>query len=43
LEQRLTAMGKRNLCASITWTDEENEYLTHDSIHFHKKKWATQR
>lgn len=37
LERRLAAMGKRNLCASITWTDKENEYLTHDSIHFHEK------
>ena len=41
LEQRLTAMGKRNLCASITWTDEENQYLTHDSIHFHEKMGYT--
>ena len=36
MEQRLRNIGKRNLYASVTWTDEENEYLTHDSVSFHE-------
>ncbi len=41
LERRLLSMGKINLYASITWTDVENEYLTHDSVSFHSKMGYT--
>ena len=41
MEQRLRNSGKRNLYASVTWTDEENTYLTHDSVSFHEKMGYT--
>lgn len=36
LERRLEAQGILNINASITWLDEEDEYLTHQSPVFHE-------
>jgi len=35
LESQLKAQGIRNLNACISWVDEPNEYLTHQSPEFH--------
>ncbi len=37
LEKRLTRRGIINLNACISWKDEEDEYLTHDSQLFHER------
>ena len=37
LEKRLSKQGIRNLMAAIAYREEEDEYLTHDSILFHEK------
>lgn len=37
LEKRLTEQNVLNVYAGITYIDEEDEYLTHDSIKFHEK------
>lgn len=37
LERRLAAQGILNLCASIAYVEPEDEYLTHDSVHFHER------
>lgn len=37
LERRLRAQGGfRNLIAIITWREEEDQYVTHNSVDFHK-------
>ena len=38
LEKRLQERGIVNLLAGIAYCEEEDEYLTHDSIKFHKKE-----
>lgn len=35
LESRLKAQGIKNLCACITWRDDINDYVTHQSPEFH--------
>ena len=37
LEERLRERGIVNLLAGVAYAEEEDEYLTHDSLHFHKK------
>lgn len=37
LEEELRKRGILNLTACIAWTDEPNQYLTHQSPEFHKK------
>lgn len=37
LEEELRKRGILNLTACIAWTDEPNQYLTHQSPDFHKK------
>lgn len=41
LESRLKHMGFINLNASITWIEEENNHLTHQSVSFHEKMGYT--
>lgn len=36
LEQALKAQGILNMEAAIAYVEQEDEYLTHDSIHFHQ-------
>lgn len=38
LEEELARQGILNVNACITWTDDENEYLTHQSPLFHAKR-----
>lgn len=38
LEQALKKQGILNVNACIACTDEEDEYLTNDSVHYHEKK-----
>lgn len=38
LENRLKERGIVNLLAGIAYVEEEDEYLTHDSIKFHEKE-----
>lgn len=38
LEKRLKEMGIINLLAGVAYIDEEDEYLTHDSIKFHLRE-----
>ncbi len=42
LEKRLKAMGIVNLLAGAAYSEEEDEYLTHDSFNFHSKKGYTE-
>ena len=37
MEDRLRKQGIHNLYAQVTWTDEENEYLTNASTAFHER------
>ena len=37
LEERLRERGIVNLLAGVAYAEEEDEYLSHDSLHFHKK------
>ena len=37
LEQRLKAQGILNMNACISFIEKEDEYLSHDSIHFHQR------
>ena len=37
LEQALKAQGILNMNAAIAYIEQEDEYLTHDSIHFHER------
>lgn len=37
MERRLGEMGILNVYASIAYADNEDEYLTHDSLQFHKR------
>lgn len=37
MERQLQEMGIRNIYASIAYADEEDEYLTHDSLRFHER------
>ena len=37
LEERLKKQGIINLLAGVAYTEEEDEYLSHDSLHFHEK------
>ncbi|MBQ9561083.1 MAG: N-acetyltransferase [Prevotella sp.] len=37
LEQALRQQGILNMNASIAYSDHEDEYLTHDSVHFHER------
>ena len=41
LEKRLADMGVRNAYACIASTDNDDEYLNHDSIRFHEKQGYT--
>lgn len=41
LELRLYRQGIRNLCACIAWTDQPDEYLTHQSPLFHSRMGYT--
>ena len=38
MEGLLRAMNIQNLNACIAWLDEEDEYLTHDSVRFHERR-----
>ncbi|MBP8969370.1 MAG: N-acetyltransferase [Lachnospiraceae bacterium] len=38
LEKRLKEMGIVNLLAGIAYAEQEDEYLTHDSVKFHTKE-----
>ena len=37
LEERLRERGIVNLLAGVAYAEEEDEYLSHDSLHFHQK------
>lgn len=37
LEKHLASMGMVNLLAGVAYCEEEDEYLTHDSLHFHMR------
>ena len=37
LEERLKEQGIVNLLAGVAYCEEEDEYLSHDSIDFHEK------
>ena len=37
MERRLRAMGVTNLYAGAAYIEQEDEYLTHDSVKFHEK------
>ena len=37
LEEKLRERGIVNLLAGIAYVEEEDEYLTHDSVYFHQK------
>ncbi len=37
LERRLSAMGITNLYACAAFVEQEDEYLTHDSVKFHQR------
>ena len=42
MERRLKNMGILNVYASIAYADDEDEYLTHDSLRFHIRMGYTQ-
>ena len=42
LEKRLKALGIENLLAGVAWSDQEDEYLTHDSPKFHLSQGYTE-
>ena len=42
LEEKLRERGVINLLAGVGYSEEEDEYLTHDSLHFHLKEGYTQ-
>ena len=42
MERQLREMGIHNVYASIAYADEEDKYLTHDSLEFHKRMGYTQ-
>ena len=42
LEEKLREQGVINLLAGVGYSEEEDEYLTHDSLHFHLKEGYTQ-
>ena len=42
LEKRLKERGIVNLLAGVAYIEQEDEYLTHDSIHFHLREGYTQ-
>lgn len=41
LEEKLRAMGIKNLLAGVAHCEEEDEYLTHDSYNFHTRMGYT--
>lgn len=42
MERQLRGRGIHNVYASIAFADEEDEYLTHDSVRFHGRMGYTQ-
>jgi len=42
LEKKLSHQGIVNLLASVAYVDVEDEFLTHDSVGFHKNRGYTQ-
>lgn len=41
LEKELLARGFKNMTANISYIEKEDEYLTHDSVHFHRRMGFT--